>query len=90
MLLHEIWGDQDNKKIVGKPDSIYVALTEPYELRYFIESILDEAGKVHTDENRQAVLDAVDSYSGKAPVARAALRMHVLAAVKWPQKKPTP
>jgi hypothetical protein len=88
MRLHEIWRDEDNKKIVGKPDSIYVSRTEGYELRYFIESILDEASKPHTDGNKQAVLDAILSFPGKAPILRTDLTAHVLRTVRWPVAAP--
>jgi len=84
MLLKELWPDDDNKKVVGKPDAMYVSMTERYEVRHFIEQFLTNAGKSHTVANRQAVLDAVNSYKGRAPVLRSALTTHVQAAVKWP------
>jgi hypothetical protein len=90
MHLHEIWTDDDNKKIRGKPDAVFVSLTEPYELRYFMESILNEAGKGHTDANKQAVLNAVNSFSGKPPILRSALRAHVLNVIQWPVAKLRP
>lgn len=88
MLLHEIWPTEDNKKIVGKPDSIYVSRTEGYELQYFIESILDQLGKPHTDANKQAVLNAIASFGGKAPILRTELTSHVLKTVSWPVVTP--
>lgn len=84
MLLHEIWADEDNKKIVGLPDSKYVSKTEKYELRDFIEAILNEAGKAHTDANKQAVLDAINSFRGSSPMLRSELKAHVLKTVRWP------
>lgn len=88
MLLHEIWRTEDNKKIVGKPDSIYVSRTERYEVRYFVESILDQSGKPHTDAHKQAVLNAMASFAGKAPILRTELTAHVLKAVSWPVVAP--
>lgn len=61
MLLKELWPDDDNKKVVGKPDAMFVSMTERYEVRHFIEQFLTNAGKSHTAANRQAVLDAVNS-----------------------------
>lgn len=90
MLLHEIWPAEDNTKIVGRPDSIYVSLSEKYELRHFIEAILDEAGMTHNDANKQAVLDAIRSFPGKPPILRSLLRAHVLKVVRWPANTPKP
>ncbi len=52
MLLNELWPDEDNKKVVGKPDALYVSKTEKYELRHFINHFLDSVGKAHTAANR--------------------------------------
>jgi len=84
MLLNELWPDEDNKKVVGKPDALYVSKTEKYELRHFIEHFLDSAGKAHTAANRQAVLSAINAYTGGAPVPRTTLTTHVQKTVRWP------
>lgn len=90
MKLHEIWADDDNKKVTGSPDSTFVSLTEPYELRYFIESILDEAGKEHSDANKLAVLNVINSFNGRPPISRSVLKAHVLRAIQSPISKLKP
>jgi hypothetical protein len=88
MLLHEIWKDEDNKKIVGEPDRQYVSRTEAYELRYFIEATLDKVGKPRTEGNKQAVLNAVMAFPGKPPILRTELEFCVLKEVRWPSVVP--
>lgn len=35
------WSSHDNKRYIGKIDRIYVAMTETYEVEYFIDQYLE-------------------------------------------------
>lgn len=60
----------DNKKIVGPLDRQWVSLTEPYELRDFIDAYLKSRSLALTEENRGIVERDVRGYSTRSPIAR--------------------
>jgi hypothetical protein len=67
------WSSQDNKKYRGKIDRIYVALSEYWEVDYFVDHYLKTRNYAVTDESRFALHGWLDSYPGAAPVFRADL-----------------
>ena len=70
------WSDQDNKNIRGPKDSIYVSLTEPWEVNYFIDHYLQSRYTV-TDKNREIVRESIKQYSGRSPVLRSTLEAYL-------------
>lgn len=60
----------DNKDIRGPIDQVFVALTEPYELSFFVDQYLKTRGYAVTDPNRQKVRAKIATYAGRAPIQR--------------------
>ena len=67
----------DNKKIVGPLDRQWVSLTEPYELRDFIDAYLQSRGFAVADEGRAIVERDIRGYSTRSPIARVDLMAHL-------------
>ena len=60
----------DDKSIRGPIDQVFVALTEPYELNFFVDQYLKTRQYDLTDANRQTVRTKIALYSGRAPIQR--------------------
>jgi len=64
------WSDHDNKKYIGKLDRIYVAMSEYYEVEYFIDHYLDTRNYAVNNANRDKVTSALEKYPGRTPFKR--------------------
>jgi hypothetical protein len=64
----------DNPAVRGHPDSDFVAVSEQYELDYFIKTYLAAKGLADSPRNRQVVMGAIRSYPGRAPIRRVDLK----------------
>ncbi|NPC58536.1 hypothetical protein [Caenimonas soli] len=64
------WSSHDNKKYRGKIDRIYVAMTESYEVEYYIDDYLQSRGFEVSNPNRTVVADALEPHPGRTPFKR--------------------
>lgn len=71
------WSSHDNKRYIGKIDRIYVAMTETYEVEYFIDQYLKTRNYAVSNENRDKVAKALEGYSGRAPFKRDDLNLYL-------------
>lgn len=64
------WSSHDNKRYRGKIDRVNVALSEPWEVGYFIDHWLETRGGAISNANRDKVATALEAYHGHAPYKR--------------------
>ena len=71
------WSNHDNKRYIGKIDRIYVAMSEAYEVEYFIDQYLKTRRYAVSNENRDKVVKALENFGGRAPFKRDELNLYL-------------
>lgn len=71
------WSNHDNKRYIGKIDRIHVAMSETYEVEYFIDQYLKTRKYAVSNENRDKVANALEKFGGRAPFKRDELNQYL-------------
>ena len=69
-FLNEDWNADDNKQYRGKIDRMYVALTEDYEVSYFVDKYLEAHNSPRNEKNRTVIKQVLKRCPLKAPIRR--------------------
>lgn len=64
------WSSHDNKRYRGKIDRVFVSMTESYETAYYIDHYLETRGYNRSNESRDVIANALESFPGRAPFKR--------------------
>lgn len=67
------WSRHDNKKYIGKIDRVFVALSESWEVEYYIDHYLETRKYTINNKNRNTVATDLENAPGRAPHKRADL-----------------
>lgn len=78
-------GDWDNPNERGKRDRIWLSRTEYWEMDHFIEHYCESRGWGSSEKNKTAFRQAINAYTGAAPIKRMDLEKHL--DEKWPPPK---
>jgi hypothetical protein len=64
------WSKHDNKKYIGKIDRVFVALSEPWEVEYYIDHYLETRKYPVNNKSRNIVAADLENAPGRAPHKR--------------------
>ena len=67
----------------GPASERFVSLTEPLDVSRFIVEYLRARGCAIDERNRRVVMNAINTYTGRAPILRLELRAYLDRVIPW-------